>query len=132
MQEFGGSWCTWWSVCDGCANNLILCYQLLTGLVCMWFLKFSECKNLDGKAETRENKLGLCCSSCFDWCAHHNYLVQVLNVVSLRQGHYTTKTQKYFICFFCLFTSGHLLYASKNKKEQKHFRFLESNTKTEV
>ena len=25
-----------------------------------------------------------------------------------------TKTQKDFICFFCLFTSGHLPYASKN------------------
>lgn len=42
------------------------------------------------------------------------------------------KTQKDFSCFFCLFTSGHLLYASKNQKEQKHFRFLESNAKTEV
>jgi len=44
----------------------------------------------------------------------------------------TTKTQKDFICFFWLFTSGHLSYASKNQKEQKYFRFLETNAKTEV
>lgn len=39
------------------------------------------------------------------------------------------KTQKYFICFFSVFTSGHLLYAFKNQKDQKHFRFLETNAK---
>ena len=42
------------------------------------------------------------------------------------------KTQKDSICSSCLFTSGHLLYASKNQKEQKDFRFLESDAKMEV
>ena len=43
-----------------------------------------------------------------------------------------TKTQKYSNCSSCLFTSGHLLYASKNQKEQKDFHFLESDAKMEV
>ena len=43
-----------------------------------------------------------------------------------------TKTQKDYICSCCLFTSGNLLYASKNQKEQKDFHFLESDAKMEV
>ena len=42
------------------------------------------------------------------------------------------KTQKDSICSYCLFTSGHLLYASKRQKEEKDFRFLESDAKMEV
>ena len=48
---------------------------------------------------------------------------------SLFENH---KTQKDFICFFWLFSSGHLSYASKNQKEQKYSRCLETNAKTEV
>ena len=40
------------------------------------------------------------------------------------------KTQKDFICSSCLFTSGHLFYVSKTKKNKKIF--LESNAKMEV
>ena len=55
---------------------------------------------------------------------YHSYFVSV----SFFQ---IAKTQKYFFSS-CLFTSGHLLYASKNQKEQKDFCFLESDAKIEV
>ena len=56
---------------------------------------------------------------------YHSYFVSV----SFFQ---IAKTQKDFICSSCLFTSSHLLYASKNQKEQKYFCFLESDAKMEV
>ena len=54
---------------------------------------------------------------------YHSYFVSV----SFFQN---SKTPKDFICSYCLFTSGHLFYVSKTKKNKKIF--LESNAKMEV
>ena len=56
---------------------------------------------------------------------YHSYFVLV-------SYYEITKTQKDSNFSSFLFTSGHLLYASKNQKEQKDFRFLESDAKMEV